>query len=93
MGQQCTAAGLGALSAAVPAWDLWKEVAIIFITSTLVGSQVKQQGGKQPRPSTENWIKHLMSMVPPIRTRPTVSLSQQEASISLLSLSVRGQTE
>ena len=42
MGQRCTAAGLGALSAAVPAWDLWKEVAIIFITSTLVWAQVKQ---------------------------------------------------
>ena len=49
-----------------------------------------------PHLSTENWIKHLLSMVLPIRTRPsfpTVSLSQQEASISLLSLSVRGQTE
>ena len=28
--------GLGALSAAVCAWDLLKEVAIIFITSTIV---------------------------------------------------------
>ena len=34
-------AGLGALSAAVPAWDLLKEVAIIFITSTIVWPQVK----------------------------------------------------
>ena len=31
---------------AVCPWDLWKEVAIIFITSTMVWSQVKQQGGK-----------------------------------------------
>ena len=46
VGQQYTAAGSGALSAAV----LWKEVAIIFITSTLVGSQVKQQGGKTAPP-------------------------------------------
>ena len=93
VGHQCADAGLGALSAAVPAWDPWKEVAIIFITSTLVLSQVKQQGGKQPCPSTENWIKPLLGMVPPIRTRPsfpTVSLSQQEASLSLLSLSVKG---
>ena len=30
------AAGLGALSVAVPAWDLLREVAIIFITSTIV---------------------------------------------------------
>ena len=45
MGQWWPAAGLGALSAAVPAWDLLKEVAIIFITFTIVWPQVKQQGG------------------------------------------------
>ena len=45
MGQQWPAAGSGALSAAVHAWDLLKEVAIVFITSTMVWSQVKQQGG------------------------------------------------
>ena len=39
------AAGLGALSMAVHAWDLLKEVAIVFITSTIVRSRVKQQGG------------------------------------------------
>ena len=39
------AAGLGALSAAVRAWDLLKEVTIIFITSTIIWPQVKQQGG------------------------------------------------
>ena len=41
MGQQWPAAGLGALSAAVPAGDLLKEVAIVFITSTIVWPQVK----------------------------------------------------
>ena len=40
-GWQWPAAGLGALSAAVRAWDLLKEVAIIFITSTIVCHQVK----------------------------------------------------
>ena len=45
MGQQWPAAGLGALSVAVNVWDLLKEVAIIFITSTIVRPQVKQQGG------------------------------------------------
>ena len=36
--------------------------------------------------STENWIKDLLSTAPPIRAvSPTVSLSHQEASISLLS--------
>ena len=44
MGQRWPAAGLGALSAAVHAWGLLKEVAIIFITSTIVWPQVKQQG-------------------------------------------------
>ena len=36
MGQWWPAAGSGALSAAVNAWDLLKEVTIIFITSTIV---------------------------------------------------------
>ena len=54
MGQQWPAAGLGALSAAVPAWDLLKEVNIIFITSTIVWPQVKQQGVNGAPPITEN---------------------------------------
>ena len=45
MGQQWPAAGLGALSVAMPTQDLLKEVTIIFITSTVVWPQVKQQGG------------------------------------------------
>ena len=40
MGQPWPAA-LGALSVAMRAWDLLKEVAIIFITSTIVWPQVK----------------------------------------------------
>ena len=36
MGQQCPAGGLGTLSVAVCAWDLLKEVAIIFITFNIV---------------------------------------------------------
>ena len=35
--QVSVAAGLGALSVAVHAWDLLKEVTIFFITSTIVG--------------------------------------------------------
>ena len=38
MGQQWPAAGSGALSVAVRAWNLLKEVTIIFITSTIVWS-------------------------------------------------------
>ena len=45
MGWQWPAEGLGALSVAVQAWDLLKEVTIIFIISTIVWPQVKQQGG------------------------------------------------
>jgi len=41
MGQGWPAAGLGALSAELYAWDLLKEVAINFITSTIVWPQVK----------------------------------------------------
>ena len=52
VGQWWPAAGWGALSVAVPAWDLLKEVTIIFITSTWGGvwSQVKQQGGNSAQP-------------------------------------------
>ena len=50
MGQQWPAAGLEALSVAVCAWDLWKEVAILFITSTTVWPQVQQQGGNTALP-------------------------------------------
>ena len=76
----------GALSAAVNAWHLLKEVTIIFISSTIVWSNNRE--GAQPRPSTENRIKDLLSMAPPIRTNavsPSVSLSHQEASVCLLS--------
>ena len=41
VGQRWPATGLGALSAAVCAWDLPEEVTIIFITSTTVWPQVK----------------------------------------------------
>ena len=66
MGQRWPAAGLGALSLAVHAWDLMREVAIIFITSTIVDNRE----GTQPQSSTENWIKDLLIMAPPNRTRP-----------------------
>ena len=35
-------------------WDLLKEVAIIFITSTVVWPQVKQQGGNTALPIKRN---------------------------------------
>ena len=42
------------LSAAVQAWDLLKESNIIFITSTIVWSQVNNREGTQPCSSTGN---------------------------------------
>ena len=55
VGRWWPVAGLGALSVAMRAWDLLKEVAILFITSTIVWSQVQgavavwaQEGLKKP---------------------------------------------
>ena len=44
VGQRWPASGSGKLSAPVHAWDLLKDVVIIFFTSTIVWPQVKQQG-------------------------------------------------
>ena len=42
-------------------WHLLKEVAIVFITSTIVWSQVKQQGGPQSHALTESCVdRHLI---------------------------------
>ena len=54
--------GLGALTVAVRAWDLLREVTITFITFTIVWPQVNNRKGTQPHPSTENWTKDLLSM-------------------------------
>ena len=66
----------GALSVPVWAWDLWKEVAIIFIISTIVWPQENNREGTQHHPSTENWIKDLLRMAPPIRAKPSFPFSQ-----------------
>ena len=62
--------------------DLLKEVAIIFITSIIVWPQVDKRKGTQPHPSRENWIKDLLSMVLPIRTKPSFPLSKSPPSVS-----------
>ena len=49
VGRGWPVAELGALSAALPAWDLLKKITIIFITSTRVWPQVKQPG-RNPAP-------------------------------------------
>jgi len=48
----------------------------IFITSTIVWPQVNNREGTQLHPSTENCIKDLLSMAPPIRTRSSFPFSQ-----------------
>ena len=50
VGQQWPAAGSGALSVVLHTQDPLKEVAIIFITSTIAWAQVKQQGGNTAPP-------------------------------------------
>jgi len=40
------------------------------------GLRSNNRKGTQPCPSMENWIKDLLSMAPPIRTRPSFPLSQ-----------------
>ena len=51
------------------AWDLLKEV---FITSTIVWSQVNSREGTQLQPLTENWIKDLLSMALPDPVPPAL---------------------
>ena len=83
MGGQWPDEGLGALSVAVLAWDHFKEVTTISIASIIViiiCLQINNRGGIEPRPSTENWIKDLLSMALPIRTRPNFPLSQSPPS-------------
>ena len=76
MGQWWPAARLGALSVAVPAWDLLKEVAIIFIASTIVCPTANNRGETKFCPSKKKRIKDLLGMALPIRIRPSFPLSQ-----------------
>ena len=50
VGWQQPPTDLGALSVSVCAQDLFKKITIVFITSTIVWSQVKQQGGNTAPP-------------------------------------------
>ena len=52
--------------------------AISFITSTIVWPQVNSRERTQLHPSTENWIKDLLSMAPPIRKRSLTEKSENE---------------
>ena len=66
MSRQWAAAGLGTLSVAVHAWDLLKEISIIFITSTIVWPQVNNRGTslvaqmvKRLSIMRETWVRFL----------------------------------
>ena len=86
---QPSAAESGALSWFSGCTGPW-EVVIIFITSTIVLSQVKQQEGTQPCPPTENWTEDLLSMAPPIRTRPSFPHNQSKIQFPPQSVSPSG---
>ena len=90
------AAGLGALSAAVHAGTFWRRWHYLHhLHHSLVSSQTT---GREHSPTHQQkiglkiyWAWPRPSEQDPVS--PTVSLSHQEASVNLLSLSVRGQTE
>ena len=46
------------------------------VPSLLLDLRPNYRKGTQPHPSAENWIKDLLSMAPPIRTRPSFPLCQ-----------------
>ena len=59
----------------------------LLLHSTIVWPQVNSREGTQLHQSTEHWIKDVLSMALPIEqdsVSPSVSLSHQEASISLI---------
>ena len=60
-----------------------EEVAIIFITSTIIWLQINNREGTQLHPSTENWVKDFLSMAQPMRTRTSFPLSQSLPSGSI----------
>jgi len=49
-------------------------IAITAITPTIVWANYREE--TQPRPSTENWVKDLLSMALPFRARPKFPHSQ-----------------
>ena len=60
LGRWWPAEALGAWTVAVHAWDLLREVTIIFITSTLVWPQVNSRKGTPLHPSTETGVTFLL---------------------------------
>jgi len=67
------AAGLGTLSVAVHACRPFE--GLHYLHHSLISYQITRRD-TQPHPSTENWLKDLLSMALPTRTRPSFHLSQ-----------------
>ena len=65
VGWQHPPTGSGALSVPVCAQDLFKEITIVFIISTIVWSQVKQQGGNTA-PHINRKLDYRFSMALPM---------------------------
>ena len=86
MGQKWLALDSVALNTIVGALVLLKEVTIPTITPTIVWPQGNNQEGNIADPLTENWIKDLLSLALPIRTRPRFPHSQSLPSGSFYKL-------
>ena len=71
---------VGGMECSSPCMESFEGGTIILITSTIVWAQVNNREGTQVHPSTENWINNLLSMNPPIRTRPIFPLIQSSPS-------------
>ena len=89
------AAELGAPSVAVRIWDLLKEAPLSPLPPPYFGLRSNYRGGTQPsnRILDLTFTEHGPTPSEQDPVSPTVSISYQEASISLLSLLIRGQTE
>ena len=76
VGRWWPAVGSGALSVAAHAQDFLKEVPVIFIISTIVWPQVKQQGGNTAPPINRKLDERFPEHGPLIRTRPSFPFRQ-----------------
>ena len=76
VGHWWPAAGLGVLSARVCAWNLLKQVAMIFITSTIVWLLVKQQGGNTAPPINRKLDSRFTKYGPAHQKKTQFPLSQ-----------------
>ena len=100
LGSTVTCCRVRGLNPTVGAQVLLKRLPLPSLPLPEFGLKLNNREGTQPHPSTEYWTKDLLSVFPapyhPSKqdpVSPTISLSHQEAYISLLSLFIRSQTE